>query len=367
MRVLVLNAGSSSLKWQLFDGEELVRAENIQRWDPTTGFIEVVAAVDDFGGVDVVGHRVVHGGPELTSATLVDDAVLEYLATTVDLAPLHQPPAIAGIKAARDAFPQARQVACFDTSFHSAMAPAAYTYALPAQWNSNWKLRRYGFHGLSHAYAFAAGAGLTNVDPNSRILTAHLGAGASLCAVSSGRSIDTTMGFTPLEGLVMATRSGNVDPGLVLWLLRNTDLSVDEVFSGLERSSGLAGLSGTSGDIRDVAKAMATGDDSARLAWAVFNHRLAGLAGQMITSMGGVDLIVFTGGVGEHKELVRSGLGDALNFLGVSIDERLNTAVDGDAVITGANSSVQVAVVVAREDLQIVREVHELLDSNTPG
>ena len=164
----------------------------------------------------------------------------------------------------------------------------------------------------------------------------------------------------------MATRSGNVDPGLVLWLLRNTELTTDDVFNGLEHSSGLAGLSGTSGDLRDVAAAMANGDDSARLAWAVFNHRLAGLAGQMITSMGGLDLIVFTGGVGEHQAGIRSALVDALGFLRVSIDERLNAAVDGDAAITGANSQAEVAVVVAREDLQIVREVHQLLDGETP-
>ena len=361
MRVLVVNAGSSSLKWQLFDGDELLRDENVQRWDPAVGFDDVIDAVEAAGDLDAVGHRVVHGGPKLREPTIIDDAVVEYLATTIDLAPLHQPPALAGIVAARAAFPEAVHVACFDTSFHETLSAAAYTYALPAEWNSRWNLRRYGFHGLSHAYAFAAGARLAQVDPNSRILTAHLGAGASLCAISSGRSVDTTMGFTPLEGLVMRTRSGDVDPGLLLWLLEHTELDVAEVYDGLEHSAGLAGLSGTSGDMREVLAGMQDGNDAARLAWAVFNHRLAGLAGQMITSMGGVDLVVFTGGVGEHQPRVRSALCDSLGFFGVTIDEARNEVAVGDAVISGANSSVAAVVVTAREDLQIVREVHAVV------
>ncbi|MFA7266620.1 MAG: acetate/propionate family kinase [Candidatus Nanopelagicales bacterium] len=361
MRVLVLNAGSSSLKWQLFDGDELLRDENVQRWDPDGGFDEVIDAVDGLGGLDAVGHRVVHGGPKLREPTIVDDAVVDYLATTIDLAPLHQPPALAGIVAARAAFPRAVHVACFDTSFHETLSAAAYTYALPAEWNSRWNLRRYGFHGLSHAYAFAAGARLAQVDPNARILTAHLGAGASLCAVSSGRSVDTTMGFTPLEGLVMRTRSGDVDPGLLLWLLEHTELTVAEVFDGLEHSSGLAGLSGTTGDMRDVLAGMQAGHDAPRVAWSVFNHRLAGLAGQMITAMGGVDLVVFTGGVGEHQPRVRSSLCDSLSFLGVTIDEARNEVAVGDAVISGARSTVAAVVVTAREDLQIMREVHAVM------
>lgn len=365
MRVLVVNAGSSSLKWQLFDGDELLRDENVQRWDSAAGLDDVIEAVESLGGVDAVGHRVVHGGPRLRESTVIDDDVVEYLATTIDLAPLHQPPSLAGIVAARAAFPQAVHVACFDTSFHETLSAAAYTYALPAEWNSRWSLRRYGFHGLSHAYAFEAGARLAHVDPNSRILTAHLGAGASLCAISSGRSMDTTMGFTPLEGLVMRTRSGDVDPGLILWLLEHTALTTDEVFDALEQSSGLAGLSGTSGDMRDVIAGMQEGSDAARLAWAVFNHRLAGLAGQMVTSMGGIDLVVFTGGVGEHQPRVRSALCDALGFLGVTIDEALNEAAVGDAVISGVSSRVAAAVVTAREDLQIVREVHAVLAADS--
>ena len=358
MRILVINAGSSSLKWQYFDGERLILDENIQRWNPQEGFDDLVEAVTAAGGVDAVGHRVVHGGPRLRSATLIDDSVIAYLKTTIDLAPLHQPPAIAGIEAARRAFPEAAQVACFDTAFHDTLTAAAYTYALPKEWNERWGLRRYGFHGLSHAYAFRAGAHLADVPADSaRILTAHLGAGASLCAVLAGRSVDTTMGFTPLEGLAMVTRSGSVDPGLMLWLLENTDIDVTQLSNAMEHASGLAGLSGTSGDIRDVVAAMEERDSAAELAWQVFNHRLASLAGQMITSMGGLDLVVFTGGIGEHQPGVRAELARSLSFLGVELDDESNRAAQGDALISATSSRVPVVVVTAREDVQIVREV----------
>ncbi len=357
MRILVINAGSSSLKWQYFDGDRLVIDENIQRWNPADGFDDVVAAVSAAGGVDAVGHRVVHGGPKLRETTVIDDDVVEYLKTTVDLAPLHQPPAIAGIEIARAAFPDAVHVACFDTAFHRTLSSAASTYALPKEWNERWQLRRYGFHGLSHAYAYRAGAQLAGVSTDSRILTAHLGAGASLCAIHEGRSVATTMGFTPLEGLVMVTRSGTVDPGLMLWLLEHTSMDVKQLSDAMEHGSGLAGLSGTSGDVRDVVAGVDAGDTDAITAWEVFNHQLAGLAGQMIVAMGGLDLLVFTGGIGEHQQRVRDSLASALGFLGVELSSAANDAASGDAVISSAASRVPVVVVTAREDLQIVREV----------
>lgn len=363
MRTLVINAGSSSLKWQLFDGEELLFDDNIQRWKPSDGFAGAVAAVATVGGVDAVGHRVVHGGPKLREPTIIDDSVVAYLETTVDLAPLHQPPALAGIAAARAAFPEAVQVACFDTAFHQTLSRAASTYALPKAWNERWALRRYGFHGLSHAYAFGAGAELAGVTPDARILTAHLGAGASLCAIHDSKSVDTTMGFTPLEGLVMVTRSGTVDPGLMLWLLDHTELSPHELSDAMEHKSGLAGLSGTSGDIRDVVAAMEAGDDGATTAWEVYNHRLAALAGQMITAIGGIDLLVFTGGIGEHQPAVRASLAKLLGFLGVELDDARNGAAQSDALISSPESAVSAAVVTAREDLQIVREVRQLVDT----
>ncbi len=365
MRTLVINAGSSSLKWQLFDGEELLFDENLQRWTPEDGFGSAVTAVESVGGVDAVGHRVVHGGPTLREPTVIDDDVVAYLKTTVDLAPLHQPPALAGIAAARSAFPEAVQVACFDTAFHKTLSRAASTYALPKEWNERWGLRRYGFHGLSHAYAFGAGAALAGVSPDARILTAHLGAGASLCAILGGESVDTTMGFTPLEGLVMVTRSGTVDPGLMLWLLDHTEISVDELSDTMEHAAGLAGLSGTSGDIRDVVAAMEAGDESSATAWEVYNHRLASLAGQMITSMGGIDLLVFTGGIGEHQAEVRTSLAGSLDFLGLQLDQDRNAAAQSDALISAPGSRVAAAVITAREDLQIVREVRQLV-GNAP-
>ncbi len=362
MRILVINAGSSSLKWQYFGDSELLTQGNVERWSPGDGFGVALSEVEARGGVDAVGHRVVHGGPRLSASTVIDDDVVNYLKTTIDLAPLHQPPAIAGIEAAREAFPHATQIACFDTSFHNTMSAAASTYALPKSWNERWGLRRYGFHGLSHAYAFRAGAQLAGIDPDeARILSAHLGAGASLCAVKDGGSVDTTMGFTPLEGLVMMTRSGTVDPGLLLWLLENTEVTLAELSDTLEHSSGLAGLTGTSGDIRDVIAAADAGDAEATTAWQVYNHRLAGLAGQMITAMGGLDLLVFTGGIGEHQSGVRAELSSALGFLGVDLEGRANASVQGDAIISSSDSRIPVAVVSAREDLEIVNEVQMII------
>ena len=362
MRILVINAGSSSLKWQYFDGDQLVIDENIQRWNPADGFDEIVEAVTAAGGVDAVGPRVVHGGPKLRETTVIDDDVVAYLKTTVDLAPLHQPQAIAGIEIARAAFPDAVQVACFDTAFHRTLSAAASTYALPKEWNERWQLRRYGFHGLSHAYAFEAGAQLAGVPAaESRILTAHLGAGASLCAIRDGKSVATTMGFTPLEGLVMVTRSGTVDPGLMLWLLEHADLTREELSDAMEHASGLAGLSGTSGDVRDVVAGVDAGDPAALTAWEVFNHQLAAFAGQMIVAMGGIDLLVFTGGIGEHQQRVRAELSASLGFLGVKLDSAANDVASGDAVISADNSRVPVVVVTAREDLQIVHEVERVM------
>lgn len=379
MHILVINAGSSSIKWQLFADSVLVQSEIIERWSPSDGFSSILNQIDPTIVIAAVGHRVVHGGPRLNRAVVIDDEIVAYLETTIDLAPLHQPPAIAGIKVARESFPGAVHIACFDTTFHQTLAPAAFTYALPSEWNQRWGLRRYGFHGLSHAYAYRAGAQLVEVEPSAKIVTAHLGAGQSLCAISGGASRDTTMGFTPLEGLVMATRSGDVDPGLIMWLLENTELTVAEVFDGLEHKSGLAGLSGTSGDLRDVIANMTNMDStdaagqasassgvkaSATLAWEVYLHRLTKLTAAMVASIGGIELLVFTGGVGEHSAAVREQLVERLSYLGLEIDSSVNELAHSDARITGARSSVEVAVITAREDLQILHEVTQVLASH---
>ncbi|MBZ5740140.1 acetate/propionate family kinase [Nocardioides mangrovi] len=343
MRVLVVNPGSSSLKVSLV--------------------ADAVAQEDDGGPYDGIGVRFVHGGSR-TSPARLDPAVLDELEDVSALAPLHNPPAL---EAARDllaAHPGVPVVACFDTTFHTTIPDAAATYALPREWNRRWGLRRYGFHGLSHAYAARRAAELVGRPAEElRIVTCHLGGGASLCAVRGGRSVDTTMGMTPMEGLVMQTRSGSVDPGLLLHLLTREGLDPDELERGLDREAGLKGLSGTSGDLREVQAAIAAGDADARLALDVYVHRLVREVGAMTASAGGLDVLVFTGGVGEHAPEVRAAVASALGHLGVTVDARRNERSDDepDVEISAEGSAVRTLVVQAREDLEIAREVRGLL------
>jgi acetate kinase len=253
-------------------------------------------------------------------------------------------------------------VACFDTAFHAGMPAAASTYALPAAWSARWPLRRYGFHGLSHAYAGRRAAELLGRPPAElRLVTAHLGAGASLAAVQGGRSVDTTMGFTPLEGLAMATRSGSVDPGLLLWVQRHGEIDADEMERALDRESGLLGLSGRSGDMRGVIAAADAGDERSRLAFDVYVHRLAGAIASMAAAMGGIDALVFTGGVGENSPRVRSAAASAVAFLGVGLEPRLNGEAKGDRLICTAGAAAAVVLVQAREDLEIAAQVRTAL------
>ncbi len=290
----------------------------------------------------------------------IDDAVVAALTELTELAPLHQPPAIAAVAAARAAVGDAPHVACFDTAFHVTMPPAASTYALPSGWRDQWPLRRFGFHGLSHAYASRRAAELASVDvAETRIVTCHLGAGASLCAVERGRSVDTTMGFTPLEGLVMATRAGSIDPGIVTWVQQHGGMSAAEVTDALERESGLVGVCGT-GDMRTIVQRRDEGDARASLAFDVYCHSLRRHLGAMTGVLGGADIVVFTGGVGEHAPAVRVACGLAL-------DESANAATTSDAEITAAGATPRVFVVTAREDVEIARQVGELLDQGTTG
>ncbi|MEV0678879.1 acetate/propionate family kinase [Actinosynnema sp. NPDC050436] len=351
MRVLVVNAGSSSLKLSVLDGGEVVAQQHLERWDGTGGVAEFLADAPD---VDAVGHRVVHGGPDFTGPVLLDDGSRAAIERLTGLAPLHQPRALAGIDAVTSLLPDVPQVACFDTSFHHTMPASATTYAVPARWRDEWGVRRYGFHGLSHAYASRRAAELA---PGSRVVTCHLGAGCSLAAVRDGRSVDTTMGFTPLAGLVMATRSGDVDPGLLVWLLRNEKVSAAELEDDLEHRSGLLGLAG-SADLRDVHRA---GTPEADLAVEVFVHRLCQGIAAMAASLGGLDVLVFTGGVGEHDAEVRARTAQGLAFLGVALDADRNTAREGDEVISTDDSTAAVVVVQAREDLEIATLVREAL------
>jgi acetate kinase len=346
VRVLVVNAGSSSLKLRLLDGSDEVEAQHDLAPDDPQALDGALARLP---APDAVGHRVVHGGARFRAAVRVEDDVVAGLRELVDLAPLHQPAALAGIEAVGRALPDVPAVACFDTAFHATLPLAAATYALPAAWRERFGLRRFGFHGLSHAYvARRAGGG--------RVVSCHLGAGASLAAVIDGRCVDTTMGFTPMEGLVMATRSGSVDPGLVLWLLRH-GLDADAVERGLDREGGVKGLAGDA-DMRAV---LARGDADARLAVDAYVHRLRAAIAAMAAAMDGLDTLVFTGGVGEHAPSIRAAAAAGLGFLGVALDPDANARADADADVGAPGAAVCTLVMTAREDLEVAREVRAVL------
>ena len=367
-RVLVVNAGSSTLKLRaLGPADEITAALDLDPWDGRPDHAELVRFLGGLPGVDATGHRVVHGGSRFTGPVVIDDTVTAAITGLTDLAPLHQPRALAAIGAVRAALPGVPAVACFDTAFHAGMPAAAAAYALPKVWTERFALRRYGFHGLSHAYASRRAAQLPgDQDPERlRVVTCHLGAGSSLAAVQGGRSVDTTMGFTPLEGLVMATRSGSVDPGLIIWLMQPGGLSLGEVATGLESWSGLSGLAdlpGHSGDLRAVRLAADQGDPDARLAIAVHAHRLRREIAAMAAAMNGLDVLVFTGGIGEHQPAVRAEAAAGLAFLGVGIDPDRNEATTTDAEITAPGAAVRTLVVTAREDVEIARQTRAVLE-----
>jgi acetate kinase len=346
MRVLVVNAGSSSLKLRLLDGDDEVLAEHeLPAPQARIDGAALRKALDSpLADAHAVGHRIVHGGERFRAAVPIDAAVETALRELSDLAPLHQPKSLAALDAVTALLPKLPAVACFDTAFHATLLPAASTYALPAEWRDRWGLRRYGFHGLSHAW----------------VVSCHLGAGASLCAIGDGRSLDTTMGFTPLEGLVMATRSGSVDPGMLLWLLEREALSASELAEALEHRSGLLGLSGTA-DMRDLLIRVDASDRQAQLALEVYVHRLRAGIAAMAAALGGLDALVFTGGVGERSSAVRELTVGGLDFLGLAIDRERNRTVTGDRDLSTAAASAATLVVAAREDIEIARQTRAAL------
>jgi acetate kinase len=364
LRVLVVNAGSSSLKVSVVDGDDRILADH--ELESPSGRLDKAGlekAIRGMEGLDAVGHRVVHGGARFQAAVRIDAEVVRYLGTITDLAPLHLPAAVAAIEAVGALMPDLRAVACFDTAFHSGMPEAASTYAIPREWRERFGIKRYGFHGFSHAYASRrAAAILERPEPGLKVITCHLGAGASLAAVAGGRSVDTTMGFTPLEGLVMATRSGTVDPGALLYLMRHADMSEPELTDGLDRKGGLLALAGTS-DMRDVLRRMDEGDAHAQLAFDVFVHRLRAEIGSMAASLNGPDALVFTGGIGQNSPEVRSAVAEGLGFLGVALDQAANSAIDGDGDVSAAEAPVRTLVVHAREDIEVARDVRRVLSN----
>ncbi|HTZ07580.1 MAG TPA: acetate/propionate family kinase [Acidimicrobiales bacterium] len=369
MRVLVVNAGSSSVKASVLDADDTLLVQRDRAVDPEGSFPGLLDAVLDeiFAAVpvlDAAGHRVVHGGADHRTPLVLEGGAEAALAGLAELAPLHNPPALAAIARLRTRRPDLVQVACFDTAFHATLPAAAATFAVPAEWRAL-GVRRFGFHGLSHAWASRRAAELLGRPVASlRLVTAHLGAGASLAAVEGGRSVDTTMGFTPLDGLVMATRSGTVDPGAVLWLQRRLGLGPAEVEDALTRRSGLLGLTGTTGDLRRVLADAAGGDPDAGLAVDVYLHRLRGAVAAMAAATGGTDALVFTGGAGEHSAWLRQATCDGLGFLGLELDPVRNEGAGGDgpdAVVSPPHAGAAVVVVHAREDLEIARQVRTAL------
>jgi acetate kinase len=338
--VLVVNAGSTSLKLSVVGPEDTAR--------PVASFADVSAEVV------AVGHRVVHGGARFQEPVLIDETVIREIEALTPLAPLHNAPALAAIDEAQRACPNLPQVAVFDTAFHATLPEAASAYAVPRRWADEWGVIRYGFHGLSVAWA----AGRVRAP---RLVVCHLGGGCSVTAVRDGRSVDTTMGFSPLEGVPMTTRSGSVDPGALLYLLRERGLTVDELDHALEHESGLRGLSGGSGDMRELEAADAAGHDRARLALGVYVHRIAAAVGAMAAALDGLDALVFTAGVGEGSARVRKRVCARLGFLGVQLDEAANAAATPDTEIAAAGAPVRVVVLGAREDLVIARAVRRLL------
>jgi acetate kinase len=363
VNVLVVNAGSSSLKLTLLDGRDrTLAARELAAPRAQVDPEQLRAALDSpLREADAVGHRVVHGGERFRAAVRVDADVERAMRELSELAPLHQPKSIAALDAVGEALPKLPAVACFDTAFHATMPAAAATYALPAEWRARWGLRRYGFHGLSHAWVSRRAPRLLGEDAAGlRIVSCHLGAGASVCAIEGGRSLDTTMGFTPLEGLVMATRSGSVDPGMVLWLIERGELGAGELADALEHRSGLLGLAG-SADMREVVARADAGESDARLALDVYVHRLRAGIAAMAAALGGLDALVFTGGVGEHCPEVRAQTAAGLAFLGVSLDEARNREAHADGEVGGDRGGIRTLVLTAREDLEIARQVRAVL------
>jgi acetate kinase len=365
-RVLVVNAGSSSLKLRVLDPADAVTARaDLPAPRGAADASEIKSAIESLGPVDAVGHRIVHGGTLYTGPVRVDEQVRQRLESLTDLAPLHQPKSLAALDAVQAVLPAVPAVACFDTAFHATIPAAAATFALPEEWRTRWNLRRYGFHGLSHSYASRRAAELLRRDDGGlRLVTCHLGAGASLAAISGGRSVDTTMGFTPLDGLVMATRSGSVDPGLVLWLEEHVHMPAAELASALEHRSGLFGLAGTA-DMREILLRAAAGDTRAELARETYLHRLRASIAAMAAATDGLDGLVFTGGVGENSAEIRQRTMDGLGFLGIIADPTSNGSGAGDREIGAPAATVRALVIAAREDIEIARQVRAALAQAT--
>lgn len=396
MKILVLNCGSSSVKYQLLDmkTEGVMAVGKVERigmddavlthqvpgkptLKETSSILEHTTAVrtvlnalshpqhgviKDPREIEGVGHRVVHGGEQFSDSVLIDAEVKEALKANIDLAPLHNPPNLVGIAAAEAILPGVPQVAVFDTAFHSTMPRKAFLYALPYVLYKRYRIRRYGFHGTSHKYVSQRAAKLVGKPIEQlKIITCHLGNGASVAAVDGGRSVDTSMGFTPLEGLVMGTRSGDIDPSIISFVMAKEDLGLSEVSSLLNKHSGMLGISGFSGDMREIEEEMAAGDSKAKDAFDIFEYRLRKYIGAYAAAMNGVDVIVFTGGIGENSPKVREAVCENLTYLGVQVDKKVNANKEKEKEISNPDSRVKVFVIPTNEELVIARDTAQIV------
>lgn len=397
MKVLVLNSGSSSIKYQFFDTEtktELAKGlvERIgmsgailthypagkdkikivgEILDHTIAIEYVIAVllsnnhgvIKDKSEIDAVGHRVVHGGETFMDSVLITDEVMKATVENIELAPLHNPPNIKGIEAVKKLMPNTPQCGVFDTSFHSKMPPRSYLYAIPYELYKKYKIRRYGFHGTSHRYVSSRAADLIGKPIEElKIITCHLGNGASVAAVDKGISVDTSMGFTPLEGLVMGTRGGDMDPSIILHVMAKEGLSIAEANTLLNKHSGILGLSGESSDMREIEEAVAAGNKKAIQAFDVYNYRIKKYVGAYIAALGGLDALVFTGGVGENSAATRKAVCENMGFLGIELDEELNASrPKGEVLISTLNSKVRVYKIPTNEELVIALDTEKIV------
>lgn len=397
MKILVLNCGSSSVKYKLFDmdnqavmaqggveklglpgsflkftapdGEKVILEKELPEHDAAIQFILSVLTDDKYGcirsfdEIDAVGHRVVHGGEAFSQSVEITSEVIGKIVECIDLAPLHNPPNLKGIRAMSNLIPGIRQVAVFDTAFHQTMPDYAYMYGLPYDLYKKYGIRRYGFHGTSHRYVSHRACEILGVPfDKQRIITAHIGNGGSLAAIKDGKCVDTSMGLTPVEGLVMGTRSGDVDAGALAFIMQKEGLDAAGLSNLVNKKSGVMGISGVSSDMRELEAAIADGDKRAALAMNVYNYRIKKYVGEYAAALGGLDILVFTGGVGENQWATRTAVCKDMEFMGIELDESRNTGMRGqEMVISTPGSKVTVMVVPTDEELTIAADTMEIL------
>lgn len=395
MNVLVINCGSSSLKYQLIDSDtEAVLAKGLCERIGIDGRLvyqkaggekeiteaampthkeaiqmvlhaltnEKTGAIKSLEEVNAIGHRVVHGGEKFAASAVITDEMIKAVEECNDLAPLHNPANLIGIRVCAELMPHVPQVGVFDTAFHQTMPPKAYLYGLPLDYYKKYKIRRYGFHGTSHSYVSKHAVKFLGLDPdNSKVIVCHLGNGSSISAVQNGKCIDTTMGLTPLEGVIMGTRSGSIDPAIVEFIAKKENLDIAGVMNVLNKKSGLLGLSGISSDMRDLEDAAAEGNEDAKNAREALAYGIAKYVGGYVAAMNGVDAIVFTAGIGENDNLVREDICSYFKYLGVTIDQEANKKRGEDIVISTPDSKVKVAVIPTNEELAICRDTVALV------